>query len=960
MAGSDPSSIIIKGAREHNLAIEHLAIPKQRLVVFTGVSGSGKSSLAFDTLYAEGQRRYIESLSSYARQFLGQLDKPAFDHIKGLSPTIAIEQKAASSNPRSTVGTTTEILDYLRVLFARIGTPYCPTCQLPVESLAKDEILRRIAAISGTVTLLAPLAENRKGEYKDLFDNLSKRGFARARIDGEILRLEAVPALNKKRKHDIELVVDRFEPKRVSPQRLADSVETALAEGKGMVLVLQGDGATLRFGQSRACHQCGMALGELSPQTFSFNSPLGMCPSCNGLGVSGEIDPRLLVPDGTKSIRDGAIVPLANVMQKGSGINFGIFTALEREIGINLDKPWSKLPEKQRQLVLFGTGDRRVQVSWEGSHGKVSWPMQFEGVVRTLMRRFRETKSDEMRRFYAQFMSEAPCHECEGSRLAPIGRSVRVDGHTMVEILRMPVHRALAYFTGLTLSGAAAEIASEVIKEIRARLEFMNAVGLSYLTLDRNSTTLSGGESQRIRLAAQLGSELSGVLYVLDEPSIGLHPRDMDRLVQTLRRLRDGENTVLVVEHERLTIEAADHVVDFGPGAGTLGGHVVFEGTPEQLRRSDTLTGKYLSGAMRVSQLTERRKPKGHIVIRGAAENNLQHIDVRFPLGVLVAVTGVSGAGKSTLVSDILHPELARRLHGAKARAGAHDDIEGIEAIDKIVLVDQSPIGRTPRSNPATYTKVFDAIREVFSMTPEARALGYAPGRFSFNVKGGRCEACEGDGVRRVEMHFLSDVYVTCEVCHGRRYDASTLSVKYRDLSIADVLDSSIDRALEIFEAHPSIRATLATLTEVGLGYVKLGQPAPTLSGGEAQRVKLSRELSRRDTGRTLYVLDEPTTGLHFDDVAKLLHVLHRLVEAGNSVVLIEHDLDVIAAADHLIDLGPDGGSDGGRLVAEGTPEAVAKVTQSYTGQALKHYVEGLGRAEGLGRRKARKKSGRG
>jgi len=945
MSGSDPSAIVIKGAREHNLAIEQLRIPKQKLVVFTGVSGSGKSSLAFDTLYAEGQRRYVESLSSYARQFLGQLDKPAFDHIKGLSPTIAIEQKAASSNPRSTVGTTTEILDHLRVLFARVGTPYCPTCQIPVESLSKDEIIARVAKLAGTVTLLSPLAENRKGEYKDLFDGLTKRGFARVRIDGQILRLDQVPALNKKSKHSIELVVDRVEPKRVSSGRLADSLETALTEGKGTVLVLEANDTVLRFGQSRACNRCGMALGELSPQLFSFNSPLGMCPSCNGLGMSGEIDPRLLVPDLTKSIRAGAIVPLANVMAKGAGINFGIFEALEREFRIDLDRPWSKLPEKHRQLVLYGTGDRRVQVSWEGSHGKVSWPMQFEGIVRSMMRRFRETKSDDMRRYYAAFMSEAACSECEGSRLSPVGRSVRIGDHTIVDVLKLPVHRTLAYFKGLSLAGADAEIALEIVKEIGARLEFMNAVGLGYLTLDRSSTTLSGGESQRIRLAAQLGSELSGVLYVLDEPSIGLHPRDMDRLVATLRKLRDAENTVIVVEHERGTIEAADHVIDFGPGAGTLGGHVVFEGTPAQLKRSKTLTGQYLSGKKRVSAVGIRRKPKGQILVRGASANNLQHIDVAFPLGVLVAVTGVSGAGKSTLVSDILQPELSTRLHGAKARSGKHDEIVGVEAIDKVVLVDQSPIGRTPRSNPATYTKVFDAIREVFSMTPEARALGYAPGRFSFNVKGGRCEACEGDGLRRVEMHFLPDVYVTCEVCHGKRYDASTLSVKYRNLSIAEVLDSSIDRALELFEAHTPIRATLATLTEVGLGYVKLGQPAPTLSGGEAQRVKLSRELSRRDTGRTLYVLDEPTTGLHFDDVAKLLHVLHRLVDAGNSVILIEHDLDVIAAADHVIDLGPDGGADGGRLVAEGSPEAVAKVKASHTGRALAKYFAELRRA---------------
>jgi excinuclease ABC subunit A len=952
MAKGDSSFIVIKGAREHNLSIGELRIPKQKLVVFTGVSGSGKSSLAFDTLFAEGQRRYVESLSSYARQFLGQLDKPAFDHIRGLSPTIAIEQKAAGSNPRSTVGTATEIQDYLRVLFARVGTPYCPNCQIPVESLAKDEILQRLRGLSGSLTLLSPITENRKGEYKELLQSLTQRGFVRVRIDGEIIRLDSNPALQKKRKHTIELVVDRLDPNRVSPERLADSLETALTEGQGTLLVLMNSGKVVRYGQRRACHHCGLALAELSPQTFSFNSPLGMCQSCNGLGVTGEIDPRLLIPDGSKSIREGAIAPLANVMAKGSGINFGMFTALERELKIDLDRPWAKLPEKQRQLVLFGTGDKRVQVSWVGSHGEVSWPMQFEGVVRSMTRRFRETKSEDMRSYYAQFMSEAPCSDCEGSRLAPVGRSVRISDQTIVDIARMPVHRALRYFSELHLSGAAETIAAEVIKEICSRLEFMNAVGLGYLTLDRSSATLSGGESQRIRLAAQLGSELSGVLYVLDEPSIGLHYRDMSRLVSTLRRLRDCDNTVLVVEHERGTIEAADHVVDFGPGAGTEGGHVVFEGSPEELRRSDTLTGKYLAGKLRISSVTERRKPKGKITVHGASANNLQHIDVAFPLGVLVAVTGVSGAGKSTLVSDILQPELSRRLHGSKARSGAHDSITGIEAIDKVVLVDQSPIGRTPRSNPATYTKVFDDIRALYAMTPEARTLGFGPGRFSFNVKGGRCEACEGDGVRRVEMHFLPDVYVTCELCNGRRYDASTLSVRYRDMSIADVLDCSVVRALEVFESHPGIHATLRTLTEVGLGYVKLGQPAPTLSGGEAQRVKLSRELSRRDTGRTLYVLDEPTTGLHFDDVAKLLAVLHRLVDAGNSVVLIEHDLDVIAAADHIIDLGPDGGSDGGRIVAEGTPEAVAEVAASHTGSALHKYFSDLGSTRGRSRRR--------
>lgn len=942
MAPKDLPSIVIQGAREHNLRIDLLKLPKQKLIVFTGVSGSGKSSLAFDTLYAEGQRRYVESLSSYARQFLGQLDKPSFEHIKGLSPTIAIEQKAASSNPRSTVGTLTEILDYLRVLFARVGTPYCPHCDVPVESLSKDEIVERLRDLGGMVTLLSALVEQRKGEHQELLADLRRRGYARVRVDGEVQRLDAIVALDKKRKHSVELVVDRFEPKRVSNQRLTDSLETALAEGKGVLLAVTQDGQEHRFGQRRACERCGYAVPELSPQLFSFNSPLGMCHSCNGLGVTGELDPSLLIPDPSKSLREGAIVPWANVMAKGSGISFGIFDALSREFGLDLERPWNKLPDKQRKLVLYGTGDRRVQVSWEGTHGKTSWPMQFEGVVGTLTRRFRETKSDEMRRYYAQFMSEAPCSDCSGSRLSAVARSVRIDGKSLVDVTSLPVQQALELFRSLRLSPTELKIATEVNKEVCSRLEFMCAVGLGYLSLERSATTLSGGESQRIRLAAQLGSELSGVLYVLDEPSIGLHPRDMDRLVLTLRRLRDSENTVIVVEHERGTIEAADHVVDFGPGAGTLGGQVVFEGSPKALRQSDTLTGLYLAGKKRVTALRKPREPKGHLELLGATENNLKDIDVRFPLGQLVAVTGVSGAGKSTLISDILQPELSRRLHAAKSKVGAFRELNGVSAIDKVVLVDQSPIGRTPRSNPATYTKVFDTIREVFSQTPDARALGYAPGRFSFNVKGGRCEACEGDGLRRVEMHFLADVYVTCEVCHGKRYDASTLSVKYRGHSIADVLERSIEDAIEIFAAHPKIAGTLRTLVEVGLGYVKLGQSATTLSGGEAQRVKLSRELSRRDTGRTLYVLDEPTTGLHFDDVSKLLHVLNRLVDAGNSVIVIEHDLDVMAAADHLIDLGPEGGAGGGQVVASGTPAAVARVKASFTGQALAKHLAAL------------------
>ena len=928
--------IQIKGAREHNLQVDELCIPKQRLVVFCGPSGSGKSSLAFDTLYAEGQRRYVESLSSYARQFLGQLDKPAFDHIKGLSPTIAIEQKSASANPRSTVGTITEIHDYLRVLYARLGELHCPQCGGPVQALSTDEIVNRVATFEGQCLLLAPLLENRKGELRTIFQSLQARGFARIRINGEVVALDDHLKIDKKRKHTIELVVDRFDPKRTSRQRLADSVEMALSEGNNRLLVQSTtQHKVIHLGRDRACARCNISLSEPSPQHFSFNSPLGMCADCNGLGQRLAIDAELLIPDRSKSIRQGAIVPFANVMARGSGINFGLFDALEREFGLELERPWSGLSKKHRDLVLYGTGDKRVEVSWVGSHGRVSWPMQFEGVIPMMVRRHRETKSEEMRRYYTQFMSETACGTCNGARLGAIGKTALVAGRSLSEVSSWSVADTRRHFAAMILPGTQAAIAHDVLAEVNGRLEFMEAVGLGYLTLDRAATSLSGGEAQRIRLAAQLGSELSGVLYVLDEPSIGLHARDTARLLETLRKLRDWGNTVIVVEHERGTIEAADHVVDFGPGAGRQGGHVVFEGTPKQLRSCESLTGLYLSGRRRVFSRSERRVPKAWLTIRGATENNLKNIDVPIPLGVLVAVTGVSGAGKSTLISDILHPALARRLHGAKQRVGAHRAIDGLEAIEKVVLVDQSPIGRTPRSNPATYTKAFDDIRSLFAQTPEARLLGFSPGRFSFNVPGGRCEACQGDGLRRIEMHFLADVYITCEVCRGRRYNESTLAVLYHGKNIADVLETSVDDAQTLFAAHPALSATLSTLREVGLGYVHLGQPAPTLSGGEAQRVKLSRELSRRDTGRTLYVLDEPTTGLHFDDVNKLLGVLNRLVYSGNTVVVIEHDLDVIRCADWVIDLGPEGGAGGGQLLASGTPEQVILSSRSYTGQAL-------------------------
>ncbi len=933
----EPSHIVIRGARHHNLQIDELRLPKLSLTVFTGVSGSGKSSLAFDTLFAEGQRRYVESLSSYARQFLGQLEKPAVEHISGLSPTIAIEQKTAASNPRSTVGTITEVQDFLRVLFARLGRQHCTDCGAPVEALSSAEIMARLKQLSGKQLLLAPLFEQRKGEHRDLLESLRQRGFVRVRLDGEVVRLEGLVALDKKRKHQLELVVDRFSPSRVSLQRLTDSVETALREGQGLLLAQSATGGeALRLGRARACAQCQIAFPALTPQHFSFNSPLGMCPACNGLGVQTQLDPKLLVPDDRLSLRQGALVPYASVMARGSGISFGIFDALRKELGLDLDAPWRSLPKRQRELVLYGTKDRRVAVSWEGTHGRVSWPMQFEGVVNLLMRRFRETKSEEMRRHYASFMGESPCPDCGGARLSPIARSVRLATLSLDRLSALPVAEAAKALEQLELTASERQVGGELLREVVSRLEFLDSVGLGYLSLERSGATLSGGEAQRIRLAAQLGSELSGVLYVLDEPSIGLHPRDTQRLVETLERLRDSGNTVIVVEHERGTIEAADHIVDFGPGAGRAGGAVVFEGTPRQLLTADTLTGGYLSGRLVVAEPRERRAGKGELLLLGASENNLKELDVAFPLGTLTAVTGVSGAGKSSLVSEILQPELSRRLHNAQGRVGSFRSLQGADAIDKVVLVDQSPIGRTPRSNPATYTKAFDEIRQLFAQTPDARALGYGPGRFSFNVADGRCGACEGDGVKRVEMHFLSDVFVTCEICAGRRYDEATLAVKYRERSIADVLETSVDDALELFAAFPSLVATLKTLADVGLGYLHLGQPAPTLSGGEAQRVKLSRELARRDTGRTLYVLDEPTTGLHFDDVAKLLRVLGRLVDAGNTVIVIEHDLDVIAAADHVIDLGPEGGSSGGYLVVAGTPEQVASCEESHTGRALR------------------------
>ena len=940
----EPDQIIVKGAREHNLAVDYLEIPKRQLVVITGVSGSGKSSLAFDTLYAEGQRRYVESLSSYARQFLGQMEKPRYDHIRGLSPTIAIQQKAASSNPRSTVGTVTEIYDYLRVLYARVGEQRCHQCGGPVSARSAAEIVKELSALpqGSKVTLLAPKADNRKGEFRELLADARTAGFVRVRIDGMVVRLEDVDALEKQKKHTIELVVDRIVIKKSDLSRLTDSVETALREGKGkLVALVEGQRTPSVYSEDHACTTCGIGFPELSPQSFSFNSPLGMCVECNGLGERMQIDPELIVPNGALSIREGAVAAWGDSVAKDSGWTSNIVNALSKSYKISLDKPWNKLSERHRGILLHGTGGKRVKVAWEGRHSSGAWAMRFDGIVGQLERRYKETSSDRARRHYENYFRAIACATCHGTRMRPESLAVFINGKSIGDVTAMTVGDATRHINTLALRGARAQIADEVIKEINARLSFLLDVGLDYLTLDRSASTLSGGEAQRIRLASQLGSELSGVLYVLDEPSIGLHQRDNERLIATLRRLRDLGNTVLVVEHDEATIEASDHVVDFGPGAGRHGGKVVGQGTPAQLRRIKTsLTGRYLSGKESIGVPSARRAPRGWVELTGARENNLKSVDVEMPLGVLVAVTGVSGAGKSSLINATLYPALRRMLHNTADHVGPYATLTGLDQIDKVIDIDQKPIGRTPRSNPATYTKVFDLVRELYAKTEEARTYGYKPGRFSFNVTasqgGGRCEACQGAGLKEVEMHFLPNVFVTCEVCSGKRYNDATLRVAFKGKTIADILDTPIDEALEIFKNHKKLAQILDTLVDVGLGYIALGQAATTLSGGEAQRVKLARELAKRQTGRTLYLLDEPTTGLHFHDVRKLLDVLDRLVVGGNTVVVIEHNLDVIKTADWVIDLGPEGGERGGEIIATGTPEDVAKTNGSYTGTFLR------------------------
>ncbi|MCG8418935.1 MAG: excinuclease ABC subunit UvrA [Proteobacteria bacterium] len=939
----EPDTITVKGAREHNLDVDYLAIPKRQLVVVTGVSGSGKSSLAFDTLYAEGQRRYVESLSAYARQFLGQMEKPKYDHIRGLSPTIAIQQKAASSNPRSTVGTVTEIYDYLRVLYARIGEQRCHQCGGPVSARSASEIVRELSGLpeGSKITLLAPKVENRKGEFRALFADARKAGFVRVRIDSMVIRLEDVTSLEKNKKHTIEIVVDRLAIKSGVKTRLTDSVETALREGQGKLVVLVADERTPRaYSESNACPTCGIGFPELAPQSFSFNSPLGMCVDCNGLGERLQVDPELIVPNQELSIREGAVAVWGDSVARESGWTSNIVKSLARNYKISLDKPWKKLTKRQRQILLHGTGNKRIDVQWDGEHSSGSWAMRWEGICAQLERRHRETGSERSRKHYEGFFRAIACASCHGTRLRSESRAVFVGKQSIDQVTGMTVGQAFEHMQSLSLRGAKAAIAVEVLKEIRARLSFLLDVGLDYLTLDRSAATLSGGEAQRIRLASQLGSELSGVLYVLDEPSIGLHQRDNERLITTLRRLRDLGNTVLVVEHDEATIESADHVIDFGPGAGRHGGRVVAQGGPTQIRQNrQSLTGQYLAGVESIATPDQRRPARGAIKLRGARENNLKRIDVEVPLGVLVAVTGVSGAGKSSLINATLYPALRHHLNRTAERVGPYDALDGLDQIDKVIVIDQKPIGRTPRSNPATYTKCFDLIRQLFAAIPEARAFGYKAGRFSFNVTaksgGGRCEACEGAGVREVEMHFLPNVFVTCEVCRGQRYNDATLRVQYKGKTIADILDTPVEDALELFANHRKLAQILQTLVDVGLGYLALGQSATTLSGGEPQRVKLSRELAKRQTGRTLYLLDEPTTGLHFHDVKKLLDVLGRLVNAGNTAVVIEHNLDVIKTADWIIDLGPEGGAAGGEIIAVGTPEAVARQRASYTGQFL-------------------------
>ena len=940
----------IRGAREHNLKNISVKIPRDKMTVITGLSGSGKSSLAFDTIYAEGQRRYVESLSSYARQFLGQMDKPDVDTIEGLSPAISIDQKTTGRNPRSTVGTVTEIHDYLRLLWARVGVPHCPECGREIRKQTVDEIVDAVCqSPEGTrMQVLSPLVRGRKGEHRDLLAGARKSGYVRVRIDGTMYDLEDTPELDKKKKHTIEIVVDRLIRRegREFRQRLAEDVETAASKGAGLVIVDRFELGETLYSMNYACPDCGVSIEELAPRMFSFNSPYGACPACSGLGIRMKISREAIFPDERMTLREGALNAMGFNTGEDNGIAAQYFQAMGQKYGFTMDTPVEQIPADGMQAILYGTGNEKIRISYEGVRGMSEYETPFEGVIPTLERRYRETASESMKQAYEEYMAEETCPECGGQRLKREARAVTVGGKSLPEVSDMSIIQARQFFAELKLEGSSRVIAQQILKEIDSRLGFLSDVGLGYLTLSRGAGTLSGGEAQRIRLATQIGSALMGVMYILDEPSIGLHQRDNAKLIATLRRMRDLGNTVIVVEHDEETMMAADWIVDVGPGAGLHGGYIVAEGTAEEIKACpESLTGQYLSGKKAVPVPEKRRMPTGYLTVRGASEHNLKHIDVQVPLGVMTCVTGVSGSGKSSLVNEILYKHLARVLNRAKTRPGAFERMEGLEQLDKIIMIDQSPIGRTPRSNPATYTGLFDMIRKLFALSPESKARGYRENRFSFNVKGGRCEACQGDGMKKIEMHFLPDLYVPCDVCHGQRYNRETLEVTWQGKNISEVLDMTVEEALVFFENHPAIAKKLETLADVGLGYMKLGQPSTTLSGGEAQRVKLATELSRKATGRTIYLLDEPTTGLHMADVDRLVQVLQRLTDAGNTVLVIEHNLDVIKVADRIIDLGPEGGDGGGTIVAEGTPEEVAATEGSFTGEYLKQALENRAKA---------------
>ena len=936
--------IKIRGGAEHNLKHVNLNIPRNKFVVLTGLSGSGKSSLAFDTIYAEGQRRYMESLSSYARQFLGQMEKPNVDSIEGLSPAISIDQKSTNRNPRSTVGTVTEIYDYFRLLYARIGIPHCPKCGKEIKKQSVDQMVDTIMELpeSTKIQLLAPVVRGKKGRHEKVLEQAKKAGYVRVLVDGNLYELSEEITLDKNIKHNIEIVVDRLVVREGIEKRLTDSIENVLALADGLMIVDVIGGEPMNFSMSFACPDCGVSISEIEPRSFSFNNPFGACPVCAGLGYKMEFAPELMIPDGSLSINEGAISCMGwqSSCEKTS-YSHAILEAMARDYNFSLDTPYDELSDKARDLIINGTGDHKMKVYYKGQRGEGVYDVAFEGLIRNMERRYRETGSEIIKAEYEEYMNITPCHECKGQRLKAESLAVTVSDKNIFEITSMSVRDLKVYLETMDLTERQQFIGSQVLKEIKARVGFLNDVGLDYLTLTRATASLSGGEAQRIRLATQIGSGLVGVTYILDEPSIGLHQRDNDKLLGTLKHLRDLGNSLIVVEHDEDTMFAADHIVDIGPGAGEHGGEVIAEGTAKEIMKNPkSITGAYLSGKMKVPVPKIRRVPKGYLKVIGAKQNNLKNIDVDIPLGVMTCVTGVSGSGKSSLVNEILYKTLARKLNRAKTISGEHKEIQGIEQLDKVIDIDQSPIGRTPRSNPATYTGVFDHIRDLFAATAEAKARGYKKGRFSFNAKGGRCEACAGDGIIKIEMHFLPDVYVPCEVCQGKRYNRETLEVKYKGKSIFDVLNMTVEEATRFFENQPSIYRKISTLNEVGLSYIRLGQPSTTLSGGEAQRVKLATELSKRDTGKTIYILDEPTTGLHFADVHKLVDILRRLSDNGNTVVVIEHNLDVIKVADYIIDIGPEGGDKGGTVVATGTPEEVAKNPKSYTGMYVKKYLE--------------------